>query len=63
MIGSRDQPQDLSLAQTSLRCSPDKGDVGVALPVGVSKNLSTKNFEGDALVAPALLTPRRVPKS
>ena len=39
MTGSRDQPQNLSLVQTTLLCSPDEGDRGTMLPVGFNDNL------------------------
>lgn len=46
MIGNQDRPSDLSLAQTSLHCSPEAEDVGAALPVGFSDKLSNRSLQG-----------------
>ena len=50
MIGNPDQPQDLSLAQTSLLCSPDPGDYGTALQVGLSDSLLNRHLQGERTV-------------
>ena len=47
MTGSRDQPQNLSLVQTNLGCSPDEGDLGTLLPVGFNDALPW-NLSGDS---------------
>ena len=46
MTGSLDQPENLSLARTSLRCLLNAGDLGTALPEGVSDSLLTRDFQG-----------------
>ena len=46
MTGSHDSPGNLSLAQTSLHCTPEEGDVGTALPVGFSDKLSSRSLQG-----------------
>ncbi len=46
MTGDHDMPQNLSLAQTSLHCKPESGDVGTVLPVGFSNNLTNRSLQG-----------------
>ena len=46
MTGDHDKPQNLSLARTSLHCSHEAGDVGVALPVGFSDKMLNRSLEG-----------------
>ncbi len=46
MTGDHDMPQNLSLAQTSLHCNPESGDVGTVLPVGFSNNLTNRSLQG-----------------
>ncbi len=45
MTGDRGRPQNLSLAQTTLRCTSDAGEVG-ALPVGFSDKLLNRSLQG-----------------
>lgn len=47
LTGHPDQPQDLSLAQISLLCSPDLGDNGTALQVGLSDSLLNRHLQGE----------------
>ncbi len=47
MIGNPGQPQNLSLAQTSLLCSADVGDDGTALHVGFSDSLLNRHLQGE----------------
>ena len=46
MTGNRDRPHNLALAQMSLHCSPEAGDVGAALPVGFSDKMVNRNLQG-----------------
>lgn len=46
MKGDRGRPQNLSLAQTTLHCTPDAGELGTALPVGFNDKLSKPSLQG-----------------
>lgn len=56
MTGSPDQPENLFLARTSLRCSLDAGDLATALPVGVSDRLATRDSK---VTVPVIVCPLR----
>ncbi len=45
MTGDRGRPQNLALAQTTLHCTPDAGEVG-ALSVGFSDKLLNQSLQG-----------------
>ncbi len=46
MTGDHDRRQNLSLAQTTLHCTPDTGEFG-ALPVYFSDKLLKRSLQGD----------------
>lgn len=46
MTGDHDRPQNLSLAQTSLHCSPEAGDGSASLSVGFSDKLINRSLQG-----------------
>ena len=46
LTGDAGQPRNLSLAQAFLHCTPEAGDNGTQLRVGVSDSLSNRSFQG-----------------
>lgn len=53
LLGSSDQPRNLSLVQTTLLCSPDVGDVGTLMPVGFDDRLPWRCLDDDIVFSPS----------